>query len=88
MEITKIRIGKAMLIDTREDVYNLEFKLDDDKRFYGYSYDHFQTKKDAQLALNNHNSGCLVYKPFRKISNSRRWWLKAEVPADALPFFI
>lgn len=86
MEIKKIRIGNAMLIDTREDVYNLEFKLDDDKRFYGYSYDHFKTKEDAQLALDNHNNGERVYKPLRKISNSMRWWFKAYIPEDQLLF--
>lgn len=60
----KARIGKALDVKTNEELFQLQFKLDDERTYNAYSYDVFKEKSDAVEALNKHLSGEREYTYF------------------------
>lgn len=53
----KVRICKAIDSSSNEILYQLNFKMPGEYRYYGYSYDMFKTLVAAQKALKLHESG-------------------------------
>lgn len=68
----KIRIGEAYDKETREILYQLQFKFPDETRYKGYSYDMFKTREDAEKALNLHLSGEREYKYKASVEKGKR----------------
>ena len=73
MEILKARIVKCII--NGEQKFKLEFKENDSIRYFGISFDTFDTKLKAKLALENHNKGKRVYTLFAKNSIDNRRFL-------------
>lgn len=58
----KARISKAIDSSSNELLYQLNFKMPGEYRYYGYSYDMFKTLGEAQKALKLYESGEREYK--------------------------
>lgn len=68
----KVRIGKALDKSTNEVLYQLQFKLEDERTYNAYSYDVFSTEQEAKEALNKHLSGEREYTWFASFEKVKR----------------
>ncbi|WP_446788239.1 hypothetical protein, partial [Macellibacteroides fermentans] len=55
--ILKARVGECWDKKNNVTLFNLEFKAANSRFFRGYSVDYFQTRAEADQALEDHNSG-------------------------------
>lgn len=62
--IIKTRIGEAFDSTNNRTLYQIQFKLDGEHKFMGFSFDMFQTKEQAEKALELHSSGERPYSYF------------------------
>lgn len=74
-KIIKSRIGKCLISDTDEIRYQLQFKAEGDSLYNGFSVDTFETKQDANEALESHIEGKRVYKAFASLGEMRKYYL-------------
>lgn len=68
----KIRIGKAYNFNTREELFQLQFKLDEERTYNGLSYDVFKTELEAKEALEKHQSCERKYEYYVSIEKVKR----------------
>lgn len=61
IKIEKARIGLCFNKKTNETKYNIEFKAENSRYYHGYSTETFDSKSEAQSALEDHRSGKRVY---------------------------
>lgn len=68
----KVRIGETLDKGTNEVLYQLQFKMDDERTYNAYSYDVFSAEQEAKEALNKHLSGEREYTYFTSIERVKR----------------
>ena len=68
----KVRIGKALDKSTNEVLYQLQFKLEDERTYNAYSYDVFSTEQEAKEALNKHLNGEREYAYWSSVERAKR----------------
>ena len=59
--ILKARVGQCWDKKNNVTLFNIEFKAANSRFFRGYSVDYFQTRAEAEQALEDHNSGKNTY---------------------------
>lgn len=69
MNIIKARVGKCINLRTNDVRFQLQFKMDNQNHYNGFSVDNFETESDAKMALSLHNNGSRVYEPFASLGN-------------------
>lgn len=63
----KARIGKAYDRKNKKDFYQLQFKLNGERTYKGFSYDIFERESEAKKALAKHINGELKYTYYTSI---------------------
>lgn len=71
MNIVKARIGKCLNLTTNDVRFQLQFKLENQNHYNGFSVDNFETESEAKQALSWHNDGSRVYKPFSSLGTMK-----------------
>lgn len=74
-KIIKSRIGQCLINDTDEIRYQLQFKAEGDSLYNGFSIDTFETKQEADIALESHVEGQRIYKAFASLGGMSRYFM-------------
>lgn len=68
----KTRIGKVINTETNEILFQIQFKLDEERIYNGFSADVFKTESEANEALEKHNKGEREYSYFTSVEKVKR----------------
>lgn len=68
----KARIGKVINTETNEIFFQIQFKLDEERIYNGFSTDVFKTESEANEALEKHNSGERKYSYCASVDKVKR----------------
>ena len=68
----KTRIGKVINTETNEILFQIQFKLDDEKTYKGLSSDVFKTESEANEAIDKHNKGEREYSYCASVEKVKR----------------
>lgn len=74
-KIIKARVGTCVNLSTDDIRFQLQFKVEGEYLFNGFSIDTFETDIEAKEALNSHLNGKRIYKPFASLGGMTRYFM-------------